>query len=343
MIALQKLGLEVLAVPKTKPGCAKWQRLWLRILGYLGYPPDFSYANRSVIEAAATGKYHVLWVDCGHTIRARTLREARRLCPRLTLVHYSSDDAFGAKRNAFRRFRGTIRHYDVHFVPTDANLWQYRLLGAAKVFRLQRGFCPDVHRPMALSKDERDRFRSEILFIGHWEPKRESDIASLIHAGLPVRVFGLSRQWRRGRHWRLIKPHFVPHGVWGDDYARALSACKIALCFLSEWNNDLVNSRMFEIPACRAFMLCERNQENVRVFADKKEAAYFSSQTELIEKARYYLINVQERERIARAGFERCYRGNCDYVSRMHWMLYRVGVIDRVGTVPSLPQMFVEP
>jgi len=322
--ALHKLGAEVVAIPKFPDKSRRLARLTVRVLHHAGYPPDLTGANRRVLEAAATGEYGILWVEQGGTLFARTLREAKRLCPELVRVHYCSDDCFGVCRAAFRSYRATIPHYDLHFVPIDENIPQYLAAGARGVVRLRRGFCPDVHRPMGLTDQERKRLGSEVAFIGHWEQKRERDLAALIAAGIPTRVFGKPRHWRRGRFWKLIRPHFEPREVWGDDYARALSACKIGLCFLSKWNKDLANSRMFEIPACGAFMLCERNKENVRVFEEGREAEFFGTPEELVEKARHYLAHPDERKRIAAAGYVRCHRSGYDYASRMKWMLEQI-------------------
>ena len=65
---------------------------------------DWTGANRQILATAATGKFKLLWVDGGTTIRPATLKEAKRLCPGLIRVHYNSDDAFGEMKAHWRNF-----------------------------------------------------------------------------------------------------------------------------------------------------------------------------------------------------------------------------------------------
>jgi len=88
--------------------------------------------------------------------------------------------------------------------------------------------------------------------------------------------------------------------VVGDEYAKALQGASICLGILSERrtgasSGDLITSRTFNIPACGAFMLHERNEESVRYFEEEAEAAFYSSAEELTKKVEHYLANPKER------------------------------------------------
>ena len=79
-----------------------------------------------------------------------------------------------------------------------------------------------------------------------------------------------------------------------------------------------------EIPAGGGFMLAERTDEHLRLFEEGREAAYFSSHNELVDKIRYYLANESERARIARAGYERCIRDGYSFDNRIREIVERL-------------------
>jgi spore maturation protein CgeB len=110
----------------------------------------------------------------------------------------------------------------------------------------------------------------------------------------------------------------------GDEYAKGMCAFDINLCFLRKINRDLQTTRSIEIPACGAFMAAERTAEHLALFVEGKEAVFFRSNDELIEKCRYYLDHPEERMRIAAAGRQRCLSAGYSNHDRMKAMLREI-------------------
>jgi hypothetical protein len=139
--------------------------------------------------------------------------------------------------------------------------------------------------------------------------------------GVKVRVWGPG--WHR---CRLRTKHLCleNRAVWGDQYALAINAFDINLCFLRKVNRDLQTTRSIEIPACGAFMLAERTDEHLALFAEGQEAEFFSSDEELLDKVRYYLAHDDQRRRIAAAGRERCLKSGYSNHHRMRQMLQEI-------------------
>jgi len=96
---------------------------------------------------------------------------------------------------------------------------------------------------------------------------------------------------------------------------------KIALCFLAKIYPDQITYRTFEVPACGGFMLAQRTAEQLRFFAEGREAAYFSNQAEMLDKIRFYLDHVDLRKKIAAAGLRRCRLGHNTHQDRVAQIL----------------------
>lgn len=126
---------------------------------------------------------------------------------------------------------------------------------------------------------------------------------------------------RRVRRWQLLSRCVRGPFLYGEDMNKAIAANKICLGLLHKANRDLQTQRTMEIPAAGGFFLAERTDEHRRLFEEDKEAVYFSSLSELIEKIQYYLAHPAEREAIAKAGYERCLRSGYSYRARAQTMI----------------------
>jgi spore maturation protein CgeB len=172
-----------------------------------------------------------------------------------------------------------------------------------------------------LNDEDRQRYGCEVAFIGTWSPKKEALLASLREAlpAIRMRIWGC--QWEKIAASQL---HSCIMGdeVVGDEYAKALQGASICLGILSERrtgasSGDLITSRTFNIPACGAFLLHERNEESVRYFEEGVEAAFYNSSEELAKTVGHYLANPRERAAIAKRGRERCLSSGYSLDDRM--------------------------
>jgi hypothetical protein len=117
---------------------------------------------------------------------------------------------------------------------------------------------------------------------------------------------------------------FPTKAVFGADYRMAISGTKIALCFLSKLNDDSYTRRNFQIPAMSTFMLSEYTPDLASLFEEGKEAEFFRSQGELVDKIQYYLKHDAEREGIAQNGHRRLLADGHDVESRARQVIAAV-------------------
>jgi spore maturation protein CgeB len=183
---------------------------------------------------------------------------------------------------------------------------------------------PPVHRPLDISETDRARYYAPVGFMGHGYPNRQLVFSRLAQRGLPLAIWGTA--WPKKGGWKLLVRE---HGrrLTSDEVVKVYNACDVVLNLHSSptaddgvAKADFVNPRTFEVAACGGFQLVDRVQGLEKLFAPGREIAVFGSEDELLEMARYYLANPEERARIAQAGRRRVLNEHT-YYHRMERLL----------------------
>lgn len=277
-----------------------------KLQAYFPLPgPALLQLNHALARQADHLRPDVLLVWRGTHVLPVVLRRIRTFGG-TTIATYNNDDPF-ARVGGFKWFWCKRSHSvaDLSLFYRPVNVDEAQRSGARRAAVMMPYFIPMKDRPLPLSDGDLQRFGCDAVFAGHYEADgREKYLQALVRAGLHVRLFG-------GRYWtsKVLGETAAHFGsiceVLGDDYARALRAAKMSLCFLSKLNRDVYTRRCFEIPACGGLLLSERTSELKRLFREDEEAVFFSSADELVEKARWLKNNASDRMRIAAAGARR--------------------------------------
>jgi spore maturation protein CgeB len=298
----------------------------LNVPAKLGWPLDLSGANHQLLSIAKQHPFDIIWIDKGLTIRRNTLLRLRPLLPSARFVHFSLDD-MSRKHNQSISYLSGIPVYDLHVTNKSYNVPELRSMGARDVLFVNNAFSPDVHRPMNLSESDRESLGGPVGFIGSFEKARAEAIWFLACNGIQVRIWGDG--WIKG--WRKLglpdrHPNLKIEGraLFGAEYARIICGFDVNLCFLRKLNRDLQTTRSLEIPACGGFMLAERTAEHEALFTDGKEASFFTTYEELLQKCRYYLAHPLERQSISIAGQQRCVESDYSYEQQLRLVLAKL-------------------
>jgi len=279
----------------------------------IGWHSYTKVVSDGLVRECARFKPDCVWVDQGLTLSSEAI-EAVRSAHRCALSHYTPD-SLSAPGMSLPEFRRALGHYDICFTTKEVEVEVYQQLGARKIVHTFQAFDPDVHRPVALTREDQKAFRSDVSFVGQYMKRRAQMLANLVERGLcTLGLYG--RQWERGATGRVLGP--IQRGwMSGDDYAKALCGSKMGLCMLNVEVNDQHTSRTFEIPACRTMMLAERTPTHERLFKEDKEAVFFGSAEELCDKVRFYLGNPVAAANIASNGYNRVMGSGYTWQSRM--------------------------
>ncbi len=289
----------------------------------LGRPPErlVRQLNDIIIDAANAFRPDMIFYINHHYVLAETMGQTARYGPNFG---YFNDDMFNRQNQSFTFFEA-IKNFDCIFTTKSYNVPEFHAAGAPLAVYIPNSYDPKIHFPAEPTAGERALYSGDVAFIGTFRSERADFLTGVAKFRDEFRLniwgggwekMGRPDYWHRWRRWRDVRACVRGKELYCAPMGKAIRSNKIILGLLNHANRDLHTSRSFEIPACSGFMLAERTDEHREYFEEDKEAVYFGSLDELLEKIRYYLAHDEERERIARAGYERCLRFPNRYVDR---------------------------
>jgi spore maturation protein CgeB len=332
MRALERLGHTVRGVNTIEP----WTGMrWIKrqIQRRLERGSAVNEINHCVINAAREFRPNLIWAEKQEFLRAETLNALHKLGAKL--VHFTPDPYFTLAWKRTRIMESALAAFDLLVYCKSYERQAYEAVGKPMVY-MPLGFCDEAHRPRP-SNDP--RWNCGAGFLGGWEPRRERLLHAIAATGADVKIWGGYWDFLRDGRWtprRHLILHQLARGdtyrfhrdeqlarayqggeVYACDYARALTGAKIGVGFLRQICADQHTTRSFEIPACGSMLLADRTDEHQEFFEEGKEAEFFGSAEELVQKVRFYLHNDAARERIAEGGHRRCISGHYAYIHRL--------------------------
>lgn len=204
----------------------------------------------------------------------------------------------------------------------------YKSYGITNVIKSQWGADPYTYFPQDETKNQKNL---GVSFVGKKYGKRGYNIEVLKDAGIPVDAFGAN--WEKGRvdHQRMLEVfsyskinlNFSETYFYGLKskaklfiklfIAKELGKYKfVGHHFADNWRamkstqKRCIKGRTFEVPACKGFLMTEQADDAIEeYYIPGKEIVVFKDLPDLVDKCKYYLSHEEERQAIAKAGFER--------------------------------------
>ncbi len=295
--------MKLVAIAGIAPGTLNYLywylplRKRLRDLQYFNYANGAEHKTRRELNAAYVRHLarerveFLLEVVHSGVLYPRALAER---IPHVDLaIHFFNDDEW--QFDIFSRF--ICQYYHVVTTTDPMCVAQYALFGKTAVL-IPWACNSDLYRKLDLPK------RYDVTFIGQPHSDRAQIVLHLRRAGIEIRVFGAG--WDR-------YPELA--SIWGghlstDEVVHTINESRICLNPLSASTRDrmVVKARVFEVSGCGSFQLCSAFDEVSRYYEIGKEIQVFRDEKDLVDKVGYYLEHEEEREAIARAGYERTLR-----------------------------------
>ncbi len=176
---------------------------------------------------------------------------------------------------------------------------------------------PDLHPYYLAMEDPERRSAFEAGLV--WDATRISRAACVgrllpFHPAIVGDDGWLSVFPDEGTAWRRL-----PEMSYYDDLPVFYPLSDVNFNVTSKQMKGAVNQRVFDVPACGAFLLTDYRAQMDDLFEPGKEMAVYSHPEEIGELAAYYLAHPKERGRIAGAGRRRVLAEH-GYAARMRTM-----------------------
>ena len=257
--------------------------------------------------------YDLVWIDKGVFIDPEIIHTLKKNSGKL--VHFTPDPAFTYHRS--KLFYDALSLYDYCITTKSFEIESYKKYGVETIFCTQ-GYDPLVHRSYHKFKE-----KEGVVFIGHKEAEREYIISQLVDKDIHVTIAG--NHWDKFAMKRRHKNNLVykGKGIFGEDYARELSAALMGLGLLSRWVPELHTTRTFEIPACKTALVTEHNPEIGSVFSDD-EVIYYDDPEEAVTKIEYYLAKKDRLIPFTENAYKKVTDGGYSYIEILGKILKQI-------------------
>ena len=303
MKALRRTGWSVEVAPEWEFIPVRWRTPWMRVVGRVVRAAAAREFNTHLRRVAGDLRPEMLLVFKGAFVQAETIDYVRQLGIR-TYCFYP-DVSF---RTHGPYLPLTLPRYDWVFTTKSFGLHDLReQLDMTRASKIDHAFDPDLHRPICLTQRDIADYQCDVSFIGTWSPKKEKVLTTLSSARPNIRLRVWGNQWDRASAAGPLAKHIQGRAVVGAEYVRAITASAINLGILSEQrpgssSGDRITSRTFHTPACGGFMLHERTDEVLSIFADGSSIVCYDDETEMLERVDEYLLAPDRRRAIAERG-----------------------------------------
>ena len=315
--ALRRLGHEVTIINPQR--FAASGRLTAKADYRTGYRFTRASVARRVLARVGNACFDLVWVGGGATVGPAlvyALRERARV-----VINYNNDDPLGRRDgHKWDTWRRALPEYDLVVVLREVNVAESRAAGARAVHRIWMTYDETIHHPRSLSSEERERYASEVVFVGTWMPERGPFLAELVRRGVPLSIYG--GRWRRAPEWSELASSFRAAWVGDEEYAKVIQSAKVSLGLLSVGNRDEHTRRSVEVPAIGGLLCAQRTDEHQALFTEGEEAVFWSDAEECAAHCLHLLAEPDRVRQIAAAGRRRVLElrlGNedlCDEVLR---------------------------
>ena len=275
---------------------------------------DLKIINKKILSIAEVTKPDIAIVTGGHRISRETVNKLKERG--VVSILWTIDAPLN-----FQPLIDIAPIYDYIFCQGTEAIELFTGTGIIDAQWLPMACDPEYHYPVYCSVADKEKFGSDIVFVGSYYPERADLFERISMFDFAIWGPGWDSLDRHSPLRRCIRgAHTTP-----DKWLTIYSASKI---IISTHYHDRQNRfpvyqaspRVFEILSCGAFQLCDDQRDVFSLFKDGEDLVKFVDTNDLIKKINYYLAHPEERKEIAAKGRQNVIE-NHTYVHRIKKLL----------------------
>ena len=225
----------------------------------------------------------------GRDISDELLLKAKKRMP--VVMYY--DDCIRGSRRSFAEVIKQGRQADIMYLTNRGEVAQYREHGVNARF-ITGGCDPTAHRMVGRTDP---LYQSDVAFIGRPNTPERAEFMQMLAKKFDLKLWGSG--------WEKYGLSAVATDVYATEYRQICAGSKIMLGWNIDPTIDLYfSNRTWYTLGCGGFLLTAYSPSLQELLGRGKELDWFETVEECCEKIEYYLQHDEERQKIARAGYQ---------------------------------------
>ena len=262
-------------------------------------PLIFQSSINHHILSKVTKNYDLIYVKSGDLIGKNLILKLKEKTKKI--VFFCNDNPFVKRdKQRWKLFLSAAKYYDLIAYQDKSRIKLAKKYGLKNSLLVLPAYDKKIHKKQKISKNEKKKYKNEVIFVGTWSPQKGIFLKKLMDLGLSLKIYG--SRWNKDPNYKSLKPIIKLGNVFNPNYSKLIQNAKIALCLFAEQNLDTITGRSMEIPAIGTLLCSLRTKAMKKIFIENKEAIFFNNPNECFKKCSYYLNNPKILKKIARRG-----------------------------------------
>lgn len=260
------------------------------------YNWDLNRLNKNFISLARRHEPDFCLITGGHRILPETIKKIKKqgIQTGLWTIDLPSD---------FQPIINAAPYYDFVFCGGTEAQEPLAKAGIKKTHWIPFACDPEFHKPVKATFEEKEKWSSDIAFIGSYYPNRGQVLEKI--SDFNINVWGPG--WDKLPYESPLRTLAKNIKLKPKKWIKILSSSKIIMAIHYQDGKTpcyQASPKVYETMACKSFLLVDDQKDVKSLFLDGKHLVIFKDIKDLREKIVYYINHPEEREKIAEEGYE---------------------------------------